>query len=132
MRRTIKVNNEVLKQMRRIFYPKGFPYIDWMGFKVTEENKPSYHHIEKAEVLRKKNESDIATIDNGAYLGKKSHELLHKIEMIDRELYNCWNDLFLEINQLRQYPTDEIWEEVINLQDRSIKIIEKSSKKLEL
>ena len=49
MRRTVKVNNEVLKRMRMIYYPKGYEYIDWMGFWITEENKPSYHHIEKAE-----------------------------------------------------------------------------------
>lgn len=132
MRRTIKVNNEVLKQMKKIFYPKGVPYFDWMGFKVTEENKPSYHHIEKAEDLRKKKESDIATLDNGAYLGKKSHELLHKIEMIDKELYNNWNELFLEINRLREYPSEDIWDKVFDLQTISIKIIEKSSKKLKL
>ncbi len=132
MRRTIKVNNEVLKQMKKIFYPKGVPYFVWMGFKVTEENKPSYHHIEKAEDLRKKKESDIATLDNGAYLGKKSHELFHKIEMIDKELYNNWNELFLEINRLREYPSEDIWDKVFNLQTISIKTIEKSSKKLEL
>ena len=80
MRRTIKINNEILKQMRKIYYEKGKTYLDWMGFKLTEENKPSYHHIIKAETLRKSNGSDIATIENGAYLGKKSHELLHKIE----------------------------------------------------
>ena len=132
MRRTIKVNNEVLKQMKKIFYPKGVSYFDWMGFKVTEENKPSYHHIEKAADLRRKKESDIATLDNGAYLGKKSHELLHKIEMIDKELYNNWNELFLEINRLREYPSEDIWDKVFNLQTISIKTIEKSSKKLEL
>ena len=118
--------------MRKIFYPKGSLYIDWMGFKITDENKPSYHHIEKAEELRKKNESDVATIYNGAYLGKKSHELLHKIEMIDKELYNNWNELFLEINKLRMYPTEEIWNKVFDLQIESIKIIENNSKKLEL
>ena len=132
MRRTIKINNEVLKQMRKIFYPKGLPYVDWMGFRITDENKPSYHHIEKAEDLRKKKESDIATFDNGAYLGKKSHELLHKIEIINKELYNNWNELFLEINQLRQYPSEEIWNKVYDLQVISIKIIENNSKKLEL
>ena len=88
MRRTIKINNEILKQMKKIYYTKESNYIDWMGFKIDDINKPSYHHIEKAENLRNNNESDIATIDNGAYLGKKSHELLHKIEVLDKDLYD--------------------------------------------
>lgn len=128
MRRTIKVNNEVLKQMKKIFYPKGVPYFDWMGFKVTEENKPSYHHIEKAEDLRKKKESDIATVENGAYLGKKSHELLHKIEVIDKDLYDSWNYIFSVINRMRSYPIDDVWNMVFDLQEKSVKLIEKSFK----
>jgi|GEM_PF-4609682 len=128
MRRTIKINNEVLKQMKKIYYPKGCYYIDWMGFKVTEENKPSYHHIEKAEDLRKKKESDIATVENGAYLGKKSHELLHKIEVIDKDLYDSWNYIFSVINRMRTYPIDDVWNMVFDLQEKSVKLIEKSFK----
>ena len=129
MRRTIKINNEVLKQMRKIYYPKDSLYIDWMGFKITEDNKPSYHHIQKAEELRKKNESDVATVDNGAYLGKKSHELLHKIEGLDKDLYNSWNHLFLVINKAKTYPVDEVWDLVFELQARSIDLV-KGNKKL--
>ena len=53
MRKTIKLNNTILKQMKKMYYPKGTNYIDWMGFKITDINKPSYHHIEKAVDLRK-------------------------------------------------------------------------------
>ena len=128
MRRTIKVNNEVLKQMKKIFYPKESLYLDWMGFRVTEENKPSYHHIEKAEDLRKKNESDVATIENGAYLGKKSHELLHKIEILDKDLYDSWNYLFSVINNMKTYPIDDVWSMVFELQEKTINL-EKENKK---
>lgn len=132
MRRTIKINNEVLKQMRKIYYPKGSLYLDWMGFRITEENKPSYHHIIKAEELRHNKESDIATIENGAYLGKKSHELLHKIEVIDKDLYNSWNNLFLEINRLGAYPTEELWSMVYILQEKSIHCLDKSKNVLKI
>ena len=130
MRRTIKLNNEVLKKMKKIYYPKDKPYIDWMGFKITEENKPSYHHITKAEDLRKSHESDIATLENGAYLGKKSHELLHKIEKIDKDLYDAWNYVFLLINKMGVYPIDDVIDMIYDLQEKSKNLIEEKRKVL--
>lgn len=132
MRRTIKVNNEVLKRMKMIYYPKGSEYIDWMGYKITNINKPSFHHIEKAEDLRKKKENDAASIENGAYLGKKSHELLHRIEVNDIELYNSWNNLFSLINKMGCYPNEELWDLVFRLKDKSSIYEEKNIDKLKL
>lgn len=125
MRRTVKVNNEVLKRMRKIYYPEGSAYIDWMGFLITEENKPSYHHIEKAEDLRKNDKNDEATVENGAYLGKKSHELLHRIEVHDKDLYDSWNYVFRVINSMKCYPIDEVWGMVYDLKIQSIKYTNK-------
>ncbi|MBQ9024570.1 MAG: hypothetical protein IJ105_05035 [Bacilli bacterium] len=130
MRRTIKLNNEILKQMKIIYYQKNCQYIDWMGFRITQENKPSYHHIKKAETLRKENKNDDATIENGAYLGKKSHELLHRIEVIDKDLYNAWNHLFLLINKQKKYPSDDIWNLIYDLKEKSIMLIEDDNKKI--
>ena len=126
MRKTIKLNNEVLKQMKKIYYPKNKEYIDWMGFKVTDINKPSYHHITKAETLKSQNESADATLENGAYLGKKSHEMLHKIENIDKDLYDAWNYLFLLINKMKCYPIDDVWKMVYQLNKKSIELLEKN------
>lgn len=123
MRRNIKLNNIVLKEMKKIYYSKGTEYIDWMGFKIDDINKPSYHHIKKAEDLRKENVSDKATINNGAYLGKKSHELLHKIEDIDIELYESWNYIFLLINKMKCYPIEDIWKIIFKLQDKTINLL---------
>ena len=129
MRRTIKVNNEVLKRMKKIYYSKEYEYIDWMGYKITEENKPSYHHIEKAEDLRKKKENDGATLENGAYLGKKSHELLHRIEVYDKELYDSWNSLFSIINKFGHYPDENIWDMVFALKNKSKEYEENNNNK---
>ena len=128
MRKTIKLNNEILKQMRKIYYQKDKEYIDWMGFKITEENKPSYHHITKAENLRKANESDDATLENGAYLGKKSHEMLHKIEVIDKDLYDAWNYLFLIINKMKCYPIDDVLNIMYELKEKSINLLNDDKK----
>lgn len=126
-----KINNEILKQMKKIYYPKNVEYIDWMGFRITNENKPSYHHITKAEDLRKLDQKYDATVENGAYLGKKSHELLHKIEKIDKNLYDAWNHLFLLVNKNKCYPTDDIWDMIYKLKDESINLLEdKNQKKL--
>ena len=130
MRKTIKLNNEVLKQMRKIYYPKDKQYIDWMGFKITDENKPSYHHITKAEELKKNNESVDATLENGAYLGKKSHEMLHKIEIIDKDLYDAWNHLFLLINKMKCYPVDDVLKIMYELNDKSIELLNDNKKRL--
>ena len=122
MRKTVKLNNEVLKQMKKIYYNCDKEYIDWMGFKITEENKPSYHHITKKEDLKRNNENFDATIENGAYLGKKSHELLHKIEIIDKDLYDSWNYLFLLINKMKTYPIDDVLNMIYELQEKTLEV----------
>ena len=123
---------EVLHKMKKIFYEKKTNNIDWMGNLITEENKPSYHHIEKAEDLRKKAEIDIATIDNGAYLGKLSHEQLHRIETLDVDLYIAWNELFRKINDKKTYITEDIWKEIFELKELTDKIDKKNNNKLHL
>ena len=123
MRKTIKLNREILRQMKKIYYNGDVEYLDWMGFKITDINKPSYHHIENAVDLRKNDENDDATIDNGAYLGKKSHELLHKVEVIDKELYDSWNYVFSIINKMKTYPIDDVWSMVFELKDKTKKLV---------
>lgn len=118
-----KNKQDVLKRMRSIYYGNISPRYDWMGYLITEENKPSYHHIVKAEDLKKNNESDEATIENGAYLGKVSHEMLHQIELLDHDLYESWNYLFLIINRMGIYPIPDVWNMVYNLRDVSEKLL---------
>lgn len=114
-----KVNRHRLHEMRKIFYGHGEPHIDWMGYPITEENCRSYHHIVKKEELAKQGLDTKATVDNGAYLGKKSHEKLHQIEQLDPELYEAWNYLFLVINRMRCYPIPDVWDMVYDLQEKT-------------
>ena len=118
----------ILKKMKYIYYKDISKRIDWMGYLITEDNKPSYHHIIKKEELKRINESIDATVENGAYLGKRSHEMLHKIEIIDHELYECWNDLFLIINRMNIYPIKDVWNMVFKLRDLSEKAINEHKK----
>lgn len=132
MRKTIKITQMVLKEMKLIYYNNEKYEIDWMGYLITEENKPSYHHIKKIEEIKKENKDYKATLENGAYLGKISHQKLHEIEMIDYDLYICWNDLFKLINNMGIYPIDDIWDTIYKLQEITEKEIKehKNSKRL--
>jgi len=105
----------ILKAMRKIYYENINPRYDWMGYMITDDNKPTYHHIVKREELIEQDLDPSPTIENGAYLGKCSHEMLHVIEQIDPELYMCWNDLFLMINNFGVFPVNHIWELVFKL-----------------
>ena len=125
-----RVNRHMLSKMRLIYYPKGAPYIDWMGYPITAENLRSYHHIVKKEDLKKQNLSEKATIENGAYLGKKSHELLHRVEQVDPELYEMWNYVFLIINRMGCYPIPDVWEMVYSLQRQTEELFKEDPKVL--
>ncbi len=125
----MKINGEILKQMKKIYYPKDKEYMDWMGFKITNQNYPSYHHIVKVEVLKQEKADLVPTVSNGAYLGKKSHELLHRIEQYDKNIYEAWNKLFLIINKMQTYPEESIWDTVFELQEKTLDI-DKTNKKI--
>lgn len=90
-------NRKVLDEMLRIF---GYPKKDWMGYKISKKNYISYHHI-----LEKRNDGE-ETIDNGALLSRTSHQLLHKIELINYDLYLEWQCLFLDLNNLKRPLTE--------------------------
>jgi hypothetical protein len=99
-----------------------------MGYLITEENKPSYHHIVKAEELKRNEESYDATVENGAYLGKVSHEMLHVIEQLDEDLYESWNNVFRIINESKKYPDEEMWTMVYYLRKESEKLLSEHKK----
>lgn len=120
---TSKEKQLVLKSMRAIYYKNVVNRLDWMGYLITEDNKPSYHHIVKKEDLIKEGISCAPTVENGAYLGTRSHEILHLLEIIDHDLYECWNDLFLMINEMRIYPIPDVWNMVYHLQDLTVEAI---------
>lgn len=127
-----EIHRIILQELKKEFYPEGSKYVDWMGYPITNKNKPSYHHIEKACELRDKHKDDTATKENGAILGKKSHELLHQIEYIDHDLYECWNYLFLVINRMGVYPIDDVWKMIMTLREKTQKLLYNKEKTLEL
>ena len=121
-------NNEISKVMKEIYYKDmqigDSKYLDWMGFEINYENKPSYHHIVKYSHQKSEKLVEKTTIENGAYLGEYSHIALHQIEKMNIKLYNSWNELFREIIKLGKYPTEDIWEKIFELQIESITLFD--------
>ena len=129
MNKTIKLNRVMFEKMKSIYYDRKTKIFDWMGYLLTEDNQRTYHHIEKAEDLRKNNENDDPTLSNGALLGKRSHELLHRLEHKDYELYKEWNLLFREINDKRNVISEDLWKRIFELKERSEMVDKKANKK---
>lgn len=42
-----KNNRKILRDMKEIYYKNDKPYIDFMGNSITNDNYPTYHHVEK-------------------------------------------------------------------------------------
>lgn len=126
---------EVLEEMKNIYYPNmkigDSKYLDWMGYPITNENTPSYHHIKKYIKIKSNKEAEQTTIENGAYLGEYSHIALHQIEKVDKNLYNRWNDLFKQIIIIGTYPNKETWSNIFNLQIESEELFNNNQKEEE-
>ena len=125
-----EITRIILHSMRSIYYPNKEEYLDWMGYRITDNNRPTYHHIIKKEDLKKENKDVTPTVYNGAYLGKKSHEKLHLVEILDKDLYDCWNYVFKVINQMRTYPIPNVWKMVFSLQEQTEELLHQDTKVL--
>ena len=79
----------------------GISEYDWLGFKVTDNNPLTCHHI------RKFYDGGVKCVNNMALLTVAAHRYLHDIEMFDIGIYNKINDFFKEINERRVYPSRE-------------------------
>lgn len=93
--------NTVLVQLIRIFEPNGK---DWMGYKVTQNNPYTYHHIKERRY------GGGATIDNGAILTKEAHDRLNWLELYVPESYDDWQRFFRYVNSLKRPLTKEEYE----------------------
>ena len=78
--------------------------LDFMGYRVTDTKKLSYHHL-----LVPKRRKGKATIENGALLIRdSSHDYIHIIERIDRKIYEAITREMLDENQKRKIDMDNI------------------------
>ena len=94
-------NNNIsnLKIMIKKFKPNG---IDWMNFVLTRKNPFTFHHI----ISRSIGGED--SIENGAILTRKAHDLIHILEYACPDAYNDLQEIFTEINSSNTNPKYEI------------------------
>lgn len=95
-------NGLLIVKMIEIYKPVDF---DWMSYRITKNNKLTFHHIVE------ESKGGLSIIDNGALITKAGHQLLNKIYSIDKMLYDDWNELFRIINASKETPTEEMMEE---------------------
>lgn len=110
----------VLKQMIKIYRPID---TDWMGTKIKKNNPLTFHHI----VKRKYGDT---IVSNGALLTKKSHQLLNKLESRNKDLFERWQWLFIEINCSNTYPSSAYLEEIRELRRETKEFLYGKSKTL--
>lgn len=79
----------------------GVEEYDWLNFKITKENKLTYHH------LLKRQNGGRHGIDNGAPLTTLGHNYLHQIEARDYEIYIKLNNILKRINTSGTAPTND-------------------------
>ncbi len=83
---------------------------DWMGFKVTESNPITTYHIKKYST------GGEDSVDNCAVISELAQRYLNfYIARTDIDIYNSINDILLEFNKRRIYPTLEEIETINNL-----------------
>ena len=98
--------------LERLVERHGTYGVDWMGFTLSKKNPLTYHHIKKESDKGKK------TVENGAPLTKDAHRFLNCLERMKPELYDEWNDLFLDINRSEAPLTMEHKEKIKTLRKK--------------
>ena len=97
---------DILEDMIYIYQSKD---IDWMGFKVTEDNPYTYHHIVE------KRDGGKYDIENGAILTKKAHEYLNYLDLYSPEAYGEYQKMFRYINAINGPISDDVYEDIYYL-----------------
>lgn len=95
--------NKDVKIMLKIYKTKDR---DWLGYKIYRNTPLTRHHIFKRVYGGPDN------VTNYALLIEKSHQDLHKIEKVDLQAYNELNNLFRELNNSMQPPTEEYYNNI--------------------
>ncbi len=93
----------ILDIMDDIFDPNGF---DWMNFVLSKKNPYTYHHINE------EHNGGVKSIDNGAILTRKAHDLLNILEKFCPDAYDDLQKVFMRINGEKKPLTNEIIKEI--------------------
>ena len=92
-----------LIKMRYIYNPDGF---DWMNFKFSKDNQPTYHHIVE------RRHGGHLSVENGAILSDFAHQLLNILDLSCKKAYNDLQNVFMKIIASNSPPTYEVMKEI--------------------
>lgn len=96
-------NRSVREEMIRLYQLKKLGF-DFMGYTFNNKGQLSYHHL-----IVPKKYGGKSTIENGAILRQNtSHDYLHKIEPIDREIFELITNRMIEMNKNGKLDLDNL------------------------
>ena len=101
----------------------GTEEYDWLGDKINDVTKLTKHHIVKKEFGGENG------VSNYALLTPKSHKLMHILEEKDPELFDEFNQKFLELNRSLKPPTKEYYRSIDSLLRKNKKLTQSKGKK---
>ena len=91
-------------------------YYDWMYYSLEEGEIFSFHHL-----IIPKSEGGRVHVRNGAVLIKPaSHEYLHIIGEVDRDIFNYITSILIEVNRQEYMTTLDQYEKI----DDALKVFE--------
>lgn len=112
----------VIKEMIEIYRPGEY---DWMGSRISKKNVLTFHHIVKRK-------EGLTIKENGALLTQKSHQRLNKLEVHNKDLFERWQWLFIEINTRNEPPREDLIVQIQELREETADFIYGKEKGLKL
>lgn len=112
----------VIKEMIEIYRPGEY---DWMGSRISKKNVLTFHHIVKRK-------EGLTIKENGALLTQKSHQRLNKLEVHNKDLFERWQWLFIEINTRNEPPREDLIIQIQELREETADFIYGKEKGLKL
>lgn len=98
--------SNVLTSMIEMYDPQDE---DWMGFKYSENNYYTFHHI------RERRAGGKAELENGAILTTYAHQFLNMLDSHYKKAYNDYQHIFREINKNRGPIPDDLLEDIYGM-----------------
>jgi len=101
-----RIYSNVLLRMIDMYEPDGE---DWMGFKLTDNNTYTFHHIRERRVGGKEE------LENGAILTHFGHQFLNHLDSHNKRAYNDYQAIFRRINKSRGPIDDDLREDIYGM-----------------
>lgn len=82
---------------------------DWMGFKLSNNNAYTFHHIRERRAGGKEE------MENGAILTRFAHQFLNYLDLHNKRAYNDYQAIFRQINKNKGPIPDDLLEDIYGM-----------------